>query len=72
VFVWRGVAVTAFAVASLFSLILCGGAAEPGATGTANFLFFGGTDLWRYGDFLYGGALWSPGGLNNDGVAGIR
>jgi hypothetical protein len=31
------------------------------------FLFFGGVDLWRYGDFLYGGGLWSPGGLDRDG-----
>jgi hypothetical protein len=33
----------------------------------ATFLFFGGTDLWRYGAFLYGGALWSPGGVDNPG-----
>ena len=33
----------------------------------ATFLFFGGTDLWRYGAFLYGGAIWSPGGVDNPG-----
>jgi hypothetical protein len=33
----------------------------------ATFLFFGGTDLWRYGAFLYGGAVWSPGGVDNSG-----
>ena len=70
--VWRSVVVTAFAVASLFASILCGGAAQAGAADTANFLLFGGTDLWRYGEFLYGGALWSPGGLNSGGFAGIR
>jgi len=32
-----------------------------------SFLFFGGTDLWRYGAFAYGGALWSPGGVDADG-----
>jgi hypothetical protein len=31
------------------------------------FLFFGGADVWRYGDFLYGGLLWSPGGVDADG-----
>ena len=31
------------------------------------FLVFGGADLWRYGDFLYGGMLWSPGGLDASG-----
>lgn len=32
-----------------------------------SFLFFGGTDLWRYGAFAYGGVLWSPGGVDTDG-----
>jgi hypothetical protein len=35
--------------------------------GDATFLFFGGADLWRYGAFLYGGAVWSPGGVDNSG-----
>ena len=33
----------------------------------ATLLAFGGTDLWRYGAFLYGGTLWSPGGVDNSG-----
>lgn len=41
-------------------------AAEPNAQ---SFLLFGGIDLWRYGDFLYGGAVWSPRGVDNDGFA---
>jgi hypothetical protein len=43
---------------------------EPAQAGPPNaptFLFFSGTDLWRYGAFLYGGAIWSPGGLDSDG-----
>jgi hypothetical protein len=43
---------------------------EPARAGPPNdptFLFFTGTDLWRYGAFLYGGAIWSPGGLDTDG-----
>ncbi len=38
----------------------------------ATLLFFGGTDLWRYGAFLYGGAIWSPSGVDNSGFTGIR
>jgi hypothetical protein len=30
---------------------------------------FSGTDTWRNGNFLYGGALWSPRGLDRDGPA---
>jgi hypothetical protein len=38
----------------------------------ATFLFFGGTDFRSYGAFLYGGLLWSPGGVDNSGFTGIR
>lgn len=31
------------------------------------FLYFTGFDLWGKGGSAYGGLLWSPGGLNNDG-----
>lgn len=41
--------------------------AETAAVNVPTFLLFGGADLWRYGDFLYGGALWSPGGLDSSG-----
>jgi len=30
-------------------------------------LFFAGGDLWRHGLFSYGGLLWSPAGLDNQG-----
>jgi len=33
----------------------------------ARFLLFTGSDFWRNGDFAYGGLLWSPGGLDNEG-----
>jgi hypothetical protein len=61
----------AVAVASLF---LCGvpGRADAATPNIPSVLLFGGTDLWRYGQFLYGGTLWSLGGLNNDGFTGIR
>jgi hypothetical protein len=39
-----------------------------GAQGTgARWLLFSGADLWSHGSFLYGGALWSPGGLDRQG-----
>jgi len=31
------------------------------------FLLFSGTDLWRSGNFSYGGIYWSPRGLDRDG-----
>jgi hypothetical protein len=48
--------------------------ARAGTDGPNNptFLPFAGTNLWRDGAFLYGGALWSPGGLKADGFTGIR
>lgn len=62
----RVVSATAAAVASI---VLC---IVPGRTETAppnspSFLLFGGTDVWRYGAFLYGGTLWSPLGVDADG-----
>ena len=32
-----------------------------------HFLFFSGTDLWRFGAFMHGGVLWSPDGVNREG-----
>jgi hypothetical protein len=59
---------------AVVGLLLCDvlGRADTAAPGIPSFLFFGGTDLWRYGQFLYGGTLWSPGGLESDGFTGIR
>ena len=43
--------------------------AEPAENGEQirHFLFYGGTDLWRYGSFMHGGALWSPEGVDREG-----
>ncbi len=43
--------------------------AEPAENGerVPHFLFFGGTDLWRYGMFMHGGGLWSPEGVDREG-----
>jgi hypothetical protein len=43
------------------------GRAAAAGPGNPSFLFFAGTDLWRYGAFAYGGLLWSPAGLDADG-----
>jgi hypothetical protein len=41
---------------------------SAGAQGTgAHLLLFTGSDLWGHGSFLYGGALWSPNGLDRGG-----
>ncbi|MBY0381955.1 MAG: cellulose biosynthesis protein BcsS [Xanthobacteraceae bacterium] len=34
---------------------------------TPTMLYFSGADLWRKGGTVYGGLLWSPGGLDRDG-----
>lgn len=44
------------------SVTLSGGATPE------RFLFFAGTDLWRNSGTLYGGMLWSPHGLDRDGL----
>ncbi len=51
------------------TVVLCGVAAHAGNDGPADpsFLLFAGSDLWRDGQFLNGGTLWSPNGLNHDG-----
>jgi hypothetical protein len=41
--------------------------AQAAGANNPSFLLFAGTDLWRYGEFAYGGTLWSPGGLDNSG-----
>ena len=41
--------------------------AGAGAPDSPSFLLFSGTEIWRYGAFLYGGLLWSPAGLDADG-----
>jgi hypothetical protein len=42
------------------------GPARAGDDG-AHFLLFSGADLWRNGEFLHGGLLWSPEGLDREG-----
>lgn len=43
------------------------GPAQAGEPNNADFLALAGTDMWREGAFLYGGLLWSPGGIDSDG-----
>ena len=59
--------VVAAFVAAAAVLICAVGQAEAGGLDDRSFLLFTGTDIWRYGDFLYGGFLWSPKGLDRDG-----
>lgn len=55
------VAAATLAVCAVDERALAGGLDDQ------SFLLFAGADLWRYGDFLYGGFLWSPKGLDTDG-----
>ena len=59
--------VVAAFVAAAAVLAWAAGQAEAGGLDDRSFLLFTGTDIWRYGDFLYGGLLWSPKGLDHDG-----
>jgi len=60
--------------AAAATLVFCAVATQAGADGPGNHdsLLFAGTDLWRDGAFLYGGALWSPAGFDAEGFTGIR
>jgi hypothetical protein len=44
-----------------------GDRAWAGEPANPSFLLFSGTDLWKYGGFLYGGLLWSPNGIDTGG-----
>jgi len=58
------------AIAVAAALVCCvgvaGGAARAGDD-DAHFLLFSGVNLWRDGQFLHGGLLWSPDGLDREG-----
>jgi hypothetical protein len=41
----------------------------PARAGSAQYLLFASTDLWRNGAFLHSGVVWSPGGIDNEGFA---
>lgn len=59
--------VAAFMAAAAGVVCAAGQQATAGGLDDRSFLLFSGTDIWRYGDFLYGGFLWSPKGLDRDG-----
>jgi len=65
---WRRVrAAMVFAAAfPVCWLCVSTGRAAAGDDG-ARLLLFTGSDFWRNGDFAYGGLLWSPHGLDNEG-----
>jgi hypothetical protein len=63
---WRGV-VAALVTATTVMACAAGNRATAGGLDDHSFLLFTGTDIWRYGGFLYGGFLWSPKGLDTEG-----
>ncbi len=62
----RSVAAAVVAAAAVI-VVAAGDQATAGGLDERSFLLFSGTDIWRYGGFLYGGFLWSPNGLDTDG-----
>jgi hypothetical protein len=65
--VLRVVGAMAVAVAGMLLWCAPARAQQTAPPNTPSFLLFAGTDVWRYGAFLYGGGLWSPAGLDHDG-----
>lgn len=65
---WWRVRAARFVAAGM--LICCVGVPAGWAAeqSLAHFILFSGTDLWRNGAFAHGGLLWSPGGVDNDGL----
>jgi hypothetical protein len=61
VLVAAAVAAAVLIVSALSALAQADGAANPSV------LFFAGTDLWRQGEFIHGGALLAPAGLDAEG-----
>jgi hypothetical protein len=59
----RSGAAIVFAVLYLLSSVVPAAAQGSGV----QTLLFSGADLWGHGTFLYGGALWSPEGLDHEG-----
>ena len=63
-----GVAAALVALAAWINCVEPLFAQEPANGGGGDrFLFFSGFDIWRDGDFLHGGILWSPQGLAQEG-----
>ena len=60
-----GLGAAAAAAAGWLLCLVQSAVAGPGDT----LLYFSGLDLWRNGTFLYGGAVWSPAGVDNEGFA---
>lgn len=56
-----------FAAAFIVGVVCVSGGSSWAGDDGARYLLFSGADIWRNGDFAYGGLLWSPGGLNQEG-----
>ena len=66
---WRRVCAAAVAVAAFISCVfVMAGVASAGEDEDAQTMLFSGRDLWRNGAFAYGGFVYAPGGLDQDGL----
>jgi hypothetical protein len=59
--------VAAAIAAAVLAICAAMDAAEAGGPENPSLLLFSGTEIWRYGAFLYGGLLWSPAGIDTNG-----
>jgi hypothetical protein len=66
---WRRVCAAVVAVAAFISCVFAvDGVALAGEDEDAQTMLFSGRDLWRNGVFAYGGFVYAPGGLDQDGL----
>lgn len=66
---WRRVCATVVAVAAFISCVFVMlGVASAGEDDDAQTMLFSGRDIWRNGAFAYGGFVFAPGGLDQDGL----
>jgi hypothetical protein len=64
---WRRVDAATAVAAILFVYCIGVPACSAAEQQSTHFILFYGTDIWRNGAFAYGGLLWSPNGLDQDG-----
>ena len=62
-----GIPVAAALAVAVLVASACSAFAQADGAANPSVLFFAGTDLWRQGQFVHGGALLAPAGLDADG-----
>jgi len=66
---WRRVCAAVVAAAAfILCVLVVAGAASANEDEDAQIMLFSGRDIWRNGAFAYGGLVFAPGGLDQDGL----